>query len=211
MRVGHGFTHLAEEFAAGIHTQIPGPAVFVYGSALDVLHDEPRHALFRRTAIQQFADIGVIQVRQNLPFPQKALHGTGRIHATADEFDGDAAAELVISTLRQIHGAHAALTQGTCDLVGTHAGTQHSFSEEKFRRAGLHNGGQRLRVAGIEGQQGIHFSTQRQQRGLCGTRFVQESGALSGGPVRGAKEEIFHCFPVVHAFFLLKCRKTAGC
>jgi hypothetical protein len=43
------------------------------GSAVDVLHDEVRIALFAEAAVEQGGDVGMLQPRQDLPLAQETF------------------------------------------------------------------------------------------------------------------------------------------
>ena len=92
-------------------------AVLVDRAAGDEFHHHVRPAVRSHAAIQQLGDIGVIEMRQDLPLVLEALQDVVGIHAALDHFDGDQLAELIVVAHALVDHAHAALADLLHDLV----------------------------------------------------------------------------------------------
>ena len=73
MGVLHRRAHLEKEREAGVDRQAVDVAVSIDGQAIDVLHHEIRCAVVRGPAIDQSRDVGVIEVREDLPLVTESL------------------------------------------------------------------------------------------------------------------------------------------
>ena len=84
MRILHGGANAAEQVQPFCNRALVGFAVVVYRSAFDILHYEIRRPVGGRTGVNQPRDIGMVKVRQNLPFQAEAPQDLSGVHAAFD-------------------------------------------------------------------------------------------------------------------------------
>ena len=118
MRVLHRFAHLPEQTQAVGHGKPVLVAVLVDGRALDELHHEIRHTVFCRPAVQQLADVRMLQRGQDLSLVLEPPDFGLGVHAAADHLDRNTALERAIRAPGQVDSAHAAVPDAGLDGVG---------------------------------------------------------------------------------------------
>ena len=99
-----------------------GIAVLIDRGSGDEVHHEIGTAVRGGAAIQEFGDIGVIEVGQNLPLGIEAFERVVAEDAAADDLDGDHLAVQVVDAHRLVDGAHAAFGDELHDAVGAQPG-----------------------------------------------------------------------------------------
>ena len=108
MRIINGHADAFEQYQALIYAEFVCVAILVDWNAAHVLHDEVRHAVIGFPAIEQPADIRVIEVRENLPLGEDALHEVLVAPPGLQHLDGDLVLELLVITPGKVDIAHAA-------------------------------------------------------------------------------------------------------
>ena len=121
MRVMDGGANSLKEFQSVFGVERVQIAIVIDRQALDVLHHQVRSIVFRRAAIEQTRDVGMIKGRENLPLVAKAAHDKIRVHAAANQLDGDLLSILIIIAFAEINRAHAAASEFANDFVGAYA------------------------------------------------------------------------------------------
>ena len=117
MRVGDRRAHLAKERQALGRGQRIRVAVGVNRFAVHVLHDEIGQAVIGRPAIDQARDVGMIELRQDLPLIAKAAEYVLGIEPSPNELDRNLLAIFVVRSRRQIDRAQTAPADFADDLV----------------------------------------------------------------------------------------------
>ena len=79
--------------------------------ALDVLHRQVGQAVVGATTVEQAHDVGVFERREDLPLVAEPCNRLGRPHGMRQDLDRDSMMELRIIALREVHRAHAALSE----------------------------------------------------------------------------------------------------
>ena len=138
MRVMHRGAHHLEQLQARGHLQMVGVAVDVDGDAVDVFHDDVGRAVGQRAAVQQVRDVRMIELRENLAFDLEAGLNATPQRAAMHHFDGHFLLEVGGRSLREVHVAHAADTQGVQNPVRSDAVSYHG-REHAPRIGGIAN------------------------------------------------------------------------
>ncbi len=86
--------------------------------ARDVLHDEIRKPVGRRTGIEQARDVGMIESRQNATLGVKPAQNFICVRAALENLDRHFALEGTVGPLGQVNRAHSTAAQFAHDLVG---------------------------------------------------------------------------------------------
>src|SRR5689334_5781249 len=73
MRVLYGVAHVAEELETCLDGQLSRLTVRIDRFAGDVLHGEPGNAIGGDATVEEVRDSRMIELRENLPFLEKAL------------------------------------------------------------------------------------------------------------------------------------------
>ena len=121
MRVMDGGANSLKEFQSLLCVESVLIAMVVDRQPLDVLHHQVRPIFFRRAAVEQARDVGMIERRQNLSLVAKATHDKVRVHAAANQLDCDLLSILIIIAFAEINRAHAAASELANDFVGAYA------------------------------------------------------------------------------------------
>ena len=90
--------------------QAPCAAVIIDLQAAHVGHDEVRTAAWRRSAVEQFRNIRMREVRENLPFPGK-IFARRRARNTVQHLDRSLLREVPIRAIREKHATHTAFAE----------------------------------------------------------------------------------------------------
>src|SRR5579875_2830083 len=88
MRVLHCITDLKKQAEAITRRKAARGAVPVEGLAFDELHHQIWRAVFRRTAVEQTGDVGMLQGGQDLALSAEALQSRRALKCVVDNFDG---------------------------------------------------------------------------------------------------------------------------
>ena len=121
VRVLHGVADLAEETQALLDRELLLLAPVGDRHALDVLQDEVRHALLGRAAVEQPRDVGVLEVREDLPLVPEARDRGAALQLELERLDRDLLVELVVVADGQVDRAHAAASERAHDPIGPEA------------------------------------------------------------------------------------------
>ena len=97
--------------------QAVGIAIAVDGLAIDVLHDEVGAAVFRRAAVEQARNIGMLEAGEDFPLGAKAAQDVISVEPAAQQLDRHLLAELSSAAHRQVHAAHSAPAEFPDDPV----------------------------------------------------------------------------------------------
>jgi hypothetical protein len=92
--------------------------------AANQLQDQERLTAYGNPAIEKPCDVGMIEVREELPLGPKTLEHALATEAPAHKLDCHFLLVLRISAARSIHGTHTAASDAVDELVGTDALTQ---------------------------------------------------------------------------------------
>src|ERR1700674_2717871 len=122
-------TNLKEEFQPVGSREFVSVAIFINGMAFDQLHHKVGHALFRRAAIEQPSDIGMIEAGEDLPLILETIDNEIRVLTRADQLDCDLLLVLVVCAEGSVDLTHAANADLPHDLVGAD-----TSAEERVRR-----------------------------------------------------------------------------
>ncbi len=139
----HGGTHAAEERQPFLERQAMPVAVQVDAFAVHVLHDEIRDAVAGRAAIEQAADVAMVEARQDLALGAQPVVIRAAHEAGPHQFHGNLMA-VFADALGEIHVAHAAAAEPATQLPGAeHLAGAVYFPEGLFvrrpaRRRGCH-------------------------------------------------------------------------
>ena len=109
--------HLLEQREPLDDGELSAVAVLAYGLPVDVLHDQVRQAVLRRSAVEQARDVRMFDAREDLALVPEATDGGIARQALAQQLDGYQLAILVVAPLSQIDRAHAAARDLPDDLV----------------------------------------------------------------------------------------------
>jgi hypothetical protein len=120
-----------EQLETFVDGELIAIAIDIDRLAVDVLHDDVRRAVSRRTAVQELGDIRMIERGEDLALDPQALLHLFRDEAAAHQLDGDLLAELAVCAFGQEHGAHAAFPERAQDAVRSDA-----FADEIGGRVG---------------------------------------------------------------------------
>jgi len=108
-----------EEPDAALEVQGAPLGVVVQRDAFHVLHDDVRHALRGGPTVQDPRDVGMLQARQDPPFPSEALHPFRTEQGTGQDLDRHRLLEVPIHPLRPVDHAHAPATDLLLQAVGS--------------------------------------------------------------------------------------------
>ena len=122
MRVVDGGADGEEEIQPFADGEPVGIAVLIDRGSGDEVHHEIGPPVRGGAAIQEFGDIGVIEVRQDLAFGIEAFERVVAEDAAADDLDGDHFAVQVVDAHGLVDRAHAAFGDELHDAVGAQAG-----------------------------------------------------------------------------------------
>ena len=117
VRVLDRVTDAAEEREPFAHGQPLRRAVDVDRFALDVLHDDVRHAGLRRSGIEQARDVRVIERRENAPLLEKPSQRDRIDEIAGNHLDRDELLEPIVVARPQIDDAHPAAAELAHDPV----------------------------------------------------------------------------------------------
>ena len=78
---------------------------------IDVLHDEIGQAVVGRAAVEQTADVRMLQARERLALATEAREDEIDVHARSHQLDGDLGVIFVVVPLGEEDGAHTATTE----------------------------------------------------------------------------------------------------
>ena len=157
-----GGTDLHEEAEAFGDRQVRLATVVVDGLALDVLHDEVGHAAGHGAAVDQPRDVGVIELREDLPLALEPRDAVLDAEAEPDHLDRRPALERLVHALGQVDGAHAAAADAPQDPVRPDVQARQVRAEQREPVGG----GRRQEGArrGIGVEQGAQLARQRRRR-----------------------------------------------
>src|SRR5262249_44726589 len=119
MRVRDGFADVAEEAQSLFQSKTVLLDISVEGKTVHVLHDEVGRARFRRSAVQNARDFGMLEPRQDLPLPPKTVAGRLADERRRADLERNALGENVVGAVRLEDCAHAALRNAANDAVGS--------------------------------------------------------------------------------------------
>jgi len=140
MGVMHRAADHGEEREARLDGEAVGIAVLVDGHPVDVLHDEIGGSVGQGAAVEQVRDVGVIELREDLPLRFEPRLDRAAEGAARYDLDGDLLLELGVGALGEIHLAHAAGAQGAQHPVRSDTLTAHGAEHAP--------GGRRTAIAG---------------------------------------------------------------
>lgn len=86
-------------------------------SAVDVFHHQERIALGADAAVEQTGDVGMIELRQDLPLRPESLREKLRAEMRAQNLQRDALLEMPVGAVREINGPHAAVPEFRFDAI----------------------------------------------------------------------------------------------
>ena len=93
-------------------------AIHIDRLAIDVLHDQIGRAVGCSSAIEQTGDVGMLQMRKDLPLGAQATLNLRSEGSRSNELDCDLLLVLLVGALGQIDIAHASGTELAHDAVG---------------------------------------------------------------------------------------------
>jgi RNA polymerase sigma-70 factor, ECF subfamily len=117
VRLLHGLADLAEKAQPRRDVQPVRRAVLVDAPPLDELHDEKRQPLGGRAAVEQPRDVGMLDLREDLPLAAEAPHERLVAERRGHDLDRDRLPVLVVGAVGQVDDAHAAAPEFPDDLV----------------------------------------------------------------------------------------------
>src|SRR6266852_5482332 len=131
MRVLHRLTDVDED----LETAIEGECVFATVGrdrrALDVLHDEVRHAVVRHATVEQSGNRRVLKLGEHLPLGEKTAPRFDTRQPVFQQLDGDLLLKVAVRAFTQVDDAHAAFAEFAYEAVGANRlSNQHPGSVE---------------------------------------------------------------------------------
>ena len=160
VQVAHRLAHLEKQSNLRAHAE--PRRVPVERFAFDELHRQIRLPALRPARIQQARDARVIQLREDLPLPQKAFQQGALGQVPAQKLHRRPLPHLPIGPFGQIDRAHAAAPDGAHQAEGPARGTRRGLDA-----AGKAGGGsgdktrQRAALFAVKGQQGLELGLLR--------------------------------------------------
>lgn len=149
VRVLHGGADGREELEALAERGAVAVAMDVERHAVDVLHDEVGEPLVGHAAVEQRADVRVVQPGEDLALAAEAAqHAVGR-RAPADQLDGDALLELVVVADGLVDHAHPALPDLPQQPVGADAAARHAGGLARFGKPAHADDGRSLEALAL--------------------------------------------------------------
>ena len=136
MRVVHGGADGLEQLETGRDVQAERIAIGIDRCAVDVLHDDVSGLVRQRAAVEEVRDIGMVELRQDLPLDLEPRRCAAPDRAAVHDFDRDLLLELGIGALREVDFAHAARPQGAQHAVRSDASTRHAGSMLESKQRG---------------------------------------------------------------------------
>src|SRR5215217_4259658 len=121
----NGAANRAEEVQPFGDVQLMAVAIGVERLPFDVLHHEVGQTVFRRSSIQQAANVWMIESREDLSFFAKAAQDEVSIHPAFDQFYCSPFVELIIGAGGFINRAHAAAPNLSVNSIGTQTAPKH--------------------------------------------------------------------------------------
>ena len=114
----HRRADLHEHLQSRGRVQVARLAVLVDRLPFDELHGEVGQAVGRGAAVEQSADVGMVEAGENLALVAEAADDRVGVHAALEDFERHALLERVVAADGKVDGAHAAASQLFDETVG---------------------------------------------------------------------------------------------
>ena len=108
MRIVDGGADREKQAQAGLDPQLVLCGIGRDPGTIDVLHDDVGETMVRRAAIEQSADVGMLEPRERLSLATEAREDELGIHPRSHQFDRDLGAILVVISFCKKDRAHTA-------------------------------------------------------------------------------------------------------
>ena len=119
VRVLHRCADFREHLESRRGVQAARLAVLVDRLPLDELHREVGQAVGRGAAVEQAADVGMVEAGEYLALVAEAADDRVGVHAALEHFERDAFLEGVVAADGKVDGAHAAASQFPDEAIRT--------------------------------------------------------------------------------------------
>lgn len=186
VRVLHGVADMSEKLAD--FPRRPSPAPFVDGAAFDQLHHEVGRSILGGAGVNQAADVGMIQVGENLALTFESLNHEVAADRPGDELDGYPQPDLAIGTFGLVNRTHATASDLANQAVRAHF--VRGGGRDALLNAGGYAGDRRAEVgsgAAVEFDESLHGGA-----GFGIDTLLVEIALASGGiEVSDGEEETF--------------------
>jgi hypothetical protein len=203
MGVLHGVGRLGEYVEPLLGGETPFVAVAVDRLAVDVLHRDVGAAAGVHPSVEQLRDVGVVQVREDLPLLLEAAQRVGSEPIAGDQLQRDVLREAAVRALRQVDGRHAAAAEEPDDAVRPDA---FAVVEVIERAADRHDFLPRLLDRGFPRARGLRpiggvdeRANVGSDQGFCALEVFQEGVAILGRQGKGLVEHAIDAGEIVRA------------
>src|SRR5215203_5906170 len=135
----NGVAKRAKQFQTLGDIQLVTVAISVERLTFDVLHHEIRKAIFSCAAVEQTADMRMIECREYLSLFTKTAQDEVGIHTALHQFYCGSFIELVVGARGFVDGAHAAASNLSLDSIRAETTSEHRifFFNKRLERAHL--------------------------------------------------------------------------
>src|ERR1700719_1819792 len=117
VRVGYGRASFTKEVQPFGGTELTRVAIGANRLALHILHDEVGEAVIGRPSVDEARDVGMIELRENLPLVAKSAKNVLGVEPAPDEFDRDFLVIFIVGSRREIDCAQNAPADFANNLV----------------------------------------------------------------------------------------------
>ena len=202
MRVLHGIADFSKELQTIAQRQVAAITPTVDARAFHIIHHQIGKAVAGGGAIQKTDDVGVVQVRENLPLVAEPAQDVGGLEVRVHHFDGDRLAVLPVRALRQVDGSHPSAADHSNELVRPDHPAGQGFRAIARFIGGF--GGLRVRqyirllqeiaCAPVFGEQALQFASDRL---VLFRDVLNERRPIGTFPLQGFAEECLEPLPTV--------------